>query len=184
MPRDFRPILTGVREQGKGKSSVSVSADRSWKGREMLGCTVKKGYRCSFPSLAGKSLTKLSLDGNRESLVSDFLAGDGKIGNLFTVWKLLEWRHWFSREIHIEAKPGSKPHILFHTFRHFCLLTICFVIRYSYYSRYITSLLDIRICSMGQDSSWNLSWRGGGGGSLEDDWSVLEIPLDLYTISM
>jgi hypothetical protein len=41
-----------------------------------------------FPSPAGMSLTKLSLDGNtvflpRESLVSDIPAGDGKMANLF-----------------------------------------------------------------------------------------------------
>jgi hypothetical protein len=42
-----------------------------------------------FPSPAGKSLTKLSLAGNnlifhaRESVVSDILARDGKIANLF-----------------------------------------------------------------------------------------------------
>jgi hypothetical protein len=36
-----------------------------------------------FPSPAGMSLTKLSLAGTRECLVSDIPAGDGKITNLF-----------------------------------------------------------------------------------------------------
>jgi hypothetical protein len=51
--------------------------------------TVKKVK--DFPSPAGMSLTRLSLDGNtvvklfpsRESLVSDIPTGDGKIANLF-----------------------------------------------------------------------------------------------------
>ncbi len=52
----------------------------------------KKGFPI-FPSPAGMSLTKLSLDGNydviyklflhRESLVSDITAGDGNIEKLF-----------------------------------------------------------------------------------------------------
>ncbi len=49
---------------------------------------VKKGLEI-FPSLAGMSLTKLSLAGiiklflTRESLVSHIPAGEGKIANLF-----------------------------------------------------------------------------------------------------
>ncbi len=33
MQIEICPLLTGFKEQGKGKSSVSVSADGSWKGR-------------------------------------------------------------------------------------------------------------------------------------------------------
>jgi hypothetical protein len=40
-----------------------------------------KKWLSVFPSQAGMSLTKLSLA--RESLVNDFLTGDGKIDNLF-----------------------------------------------------------------------------------------------------
>jgi hypothetical protein len=54
--------------------------------------TLKKGLltlkkRLSiFPSPAVRSLTKLSLNrNNRESLVSDFTAGDGEIDNLFYI---------------------------------------------------------------------------------------------------
>ncbi len=109
MQIEICPLLTGVREQGKGKSSVSVSAEGSWKGREILGCTVKKVI--GFPVPSREVTNQTLLDGNRESLVSDFPAGDGKIGNLFSVRlffrveALFQWR----KNKYIEAKPGYKP---------------------------------------------------------------------------
>jgi hypothetical protein len=55
----------------------------------MLHCKKRFAF---FPSPAGMSLTKLSLDWNnlmiRESLVSDIPAGDGKIVDFFTVYEL------------------------------------------------------------------------------------------------
>ncbi len=83
----------------------AANACRKLERRLRMHVHCKKGFPI-FPSPAGMSQTKLSLDGNydviyklflhRESLVSDIPAGDGNIEKLFLQCMSLERRLWMT----------------------------------------------------------------------------------------